>query len=112
MKERLLSYIDYMETVTNKTLSSEEKDKVLKDFMIQIKFFQHERLIHLIVTVTFAIIAIVSVLLNCIIQNVLLMVFILGMLIMLFFYIRHYFLLERGVQKLYTFYDKLISDNE
>lgn len=109
MRERLLNYIDYIEKTTSETLSSQEKEKVLKDLMIQIKFFQHERLIHLIVTVTFAAISIVSVLINLILANVLILIFILGMLTMLFFYVRHYFLLERGVQKLYTFYDKLIK---
>lgn len=111
MRERLLNYIDYMENITKKTLSSQQKDKVLKDFLIQMKFFQHERLIHLIVTVTFAIIAIISVLVNYTLQSIILLIFILGMLVMLFFYIRHYFFLERGVQKLYTYYDKLVQNN-
>lgn len=110
MRERLLGYIDYMEKTTKRTLSPQDRDKVLKDFLIQIKFFQHERLIHLIVTVTFAVISIVSVLFNYILESLILLIFIMGMLVMLFFYIRHYFLLERGVQKLYTFYDQLTQD--
>lgn len=110
MRERLLNYMNYMAEITKKTLSPEQKDKVLKDFLIQIKFFQHERLIHLIVTVTFAIIAVVSVLINYTLQSLILLVFILGMLIMLLFYVRHYFFLERGVQKLYTYYDELTKD--
>lgn len=109
MRERLSNYLDYMKDMCSKELSDAEKKDVLKDFMIQIKFFQHERLIHLIVTVTFAIIAIVSLLLNYSIGSILLTIFIIGMLIMLLFYVRHYFFLERGVQKLYTYYDALTA---
>lgn len=82
-----------------------EKEKA--ELLIQIGFFQHERLIHLIVTVLFALMTI--------------LVFILGMtefslwtgglllllLALLIPYIRHYYLLENGTQKLYQYYDKL-----
>ena len=58
MRERLQEFLDHMEMVTSKELSDDEHEAVFNDFMKQIQFFQNERLIHLIVTVTFAIIAI------------------------------------------------------
>ena len=40
-----------------------------KEMCVQISFFQHERLIHLIVTVLFAVLAVVSILVNLFIQE-------------------------------------------
>ena len=57
MRERLQEFLDHMEMVTSKELSDNEREAVFNDFMKQIQFFQNERLIHLIVTVTFAIIS-------------------------------------------------------
>ena len=64
MRERLQEFLDHMEMVTSKELSDNEREAVFNDFMKQIQFFQNERLIHLIVTVTFAIIAIFTTLAN------------------------------------------------
>ena len=52
MKKRLLGYIDYVE----KELAKEDLDRETfrEQLLIQIQFFQHERLVHLIVTITFA----------------------------------------------------------
>ena len=107
MRERLQEFLDHMEMVTSKELSDNEREAVFNDFMKQIQFFQNERLIHLIVTVTFAIIAIWA---NYVLQSLWLFVFLLAIYILLLFYIRHYFFLERGVQKLYLYYDKLIKN--
>ena len=52
MRERLQEFLDHMEMVTSKELSDNEREAVFNDFMKQIQFFQNERLIHLIVTVT------------------------------------------------------------
>ena len=48
-------YIEKMDALTGSTLSEDEREKVMNDLLIQIGFFQHERFIHLVVTVTFAI---------------------------------------------------------
>ena len=110
MRERLQEFLDHMEMVTSKELSDNEREAVFNDFMKQIQFFQNERLIHLIVTVTFAIIAIFTTLANYVLQSICVFVFLLAIYILLLFYIRHYFFLERGVQKLYLYYDKLVKN--
>lgn len=80
-----------------------EKEKLL----IQIGFFQHERLIHLIVTVLFALMTILVFMLG--ITNFTLGVGILLLLLLtlLIPYIKHYYLLENGTQMLYRYYDRL-----
>ena len=61
----------------------------LKEHLVQVGFFQHERLIHLIVTVTFALLEMLAI------------------LILLIPYIRHYYILENEVQKMYGQYDRM-----
>lgn len=90
----------------------DEAGRVMRDLLIQIGFFAHERLVHLIVTVTFAILTIVAVVGFLISEQTGLIALIVLLLVLLVPYIRHYYILENGVQKLYTFYDELqkISD--
>ena len=87
MRERLQEFLDHMEMVTSKELSDNEREAVFNDFMKQIQFFQNERLIHLIVTVTFAIIAIFTTLANYVLQSICVFVFLLAIYILLLFYI-------------------------
>ncbi|MBQ9140730.1 MAG: hypothetical protein IJX63_02925, partial [Lachnospiraceae bacterium] len=87
--------------------SEEERKEMAAKMLVQIQFFQHERLIHLIVTVTFALLTILAIFaFLALIQIGLLLLS--GLLIILLVpYIRHYYILENGVQKLYTYYDKM-----
>ena len=63
MKKRIIAYLNYVD----KMIEQEEKDgnidldAVMKNHLTQIAFFAHERLIHLIVTVLFALGTFVSI---------------------------------------------------
>ncbi len=103
MKKRLLNYIDM---VSKKNMEKADEN-FLKDMLVQIGFFQHERLIHLIVTVLFAFIFIFSCVLVYILPSIMTVLLLLIVMITTGFYIKHYFLLENGVQKLYEEYDRL-----
>ena len=89
-------------------MSEQEKKQMLDDMLIQIGFFQHERLIHLIVTVTFALLTIIAIMGTLIVPQPALFALVLLLLVLLIPYIRHYYILENGVQKLYRYYDKCI----
>lgn len=82
--------------------------KVLDNHREMIKFMQHERLIHLMVTLTFGILFVTSMIFTLSNSFLLLIVvdFLLGILLVP--YIFHYFKLENGVQKMYWI-DKLIQ---
>lgn len=72
-----------------------------------IGYFQHERLIHLLVTLFFALIAMLVLFAFVTMQNM-----ILGLLFLIFFitdcfYINHYYLLENKTQYLYKLYDEI-----
>ncbi len=79
------------------------------EHLIQISFFQHERLIHLIVTALFALIEVLAVGFSLLYFSPAVLVFSLIVLILLIPYIRHYFLLENEVQKMYGQYDRIME---
>ena len=72
MKKRLLNYIKEID----KKIESNEKitKEDLENHLIQIKFFQHERLIHLLVTIFVGILTILFYLSGIIINNVYLLI--------------------------------------
>ncbi len=109
MRNRILTYSHKIADLLSKDSADTDWKNVLDDLLIQIQFFQHERLIHLIVTVTFAILEIISVCLAVFTGNPASMLLSVTILCLLIPYIRHYYLLENEVQKMYTFYDKIWS---
>ena len=71
-------------------------------------FFQHERLVHLIVTVTFAVLELLTVCAYVIVGALdSTLSFPLLILALLIPYIKHYYLLENEVQKMYVQYDRI-----
>ncbi len=69
----------------------------LKEHLVQVGFFQHERLIHLIVTVTFALLEMLAIVLSVISDSFFTLVLPVVILILLVPYIRHYYILENEV---------------
>ena len=118
--EELIEYLGRMAEVP-KAEGTQEKQENLRnreefrsrvakeksELLIQIGFFQHERLIHLIVTVLFALMTILVFLLAVTNFAPWTGVLLLLLLLLLIPYIKHYWLLENGTQKLYQYYDKL-----
>ena len=101
---------DYIQEIDKKLSVNESKTnwrQLLSNHLIETGFYQHERLIHLIVTVTFAILTIIVFLFM--LNNYSIGIFILFILLLLLLipYIFHYYHLENNVQKMYIQYDKL-----
>lgn len=113
MGQRMKKMLSYYAKLTGdslddgSSLSPEEAENAKKELLVQIQFFQHERLIHLIVTVLFAVLTVITLLANVFLAEPLLFVLSLLFLVLLIPYIKHYYLLENGVQKLYKYYDAL-----
>ncbi len=89
-----------------------ERERIVRDkleeHLTQISFFQHERLIHLIVTVTFALLEMLAILLSVISDSLFSLLLPVVILILLVPYIRHYYILENEVQKMYVQYDRIL----
>lgn len=79
----------------------------LQEHLVQVGFFQHERLIHLIVTVTFALLEMLAIVLSVISDSLFTLLLPIVILILLIPYIRHYYILENEVQKMYVQYDRM-----
>ena len=107
MEKRLKDYLEYMVSLDISKMSVEERKKELDNLMTQILFFQHERIVHLIVTITFAILTLMALFITLVVETMATLILCAGFLILLIPYIRHYYILENGVQKLYTIYDEL-----
>ncbi len=74
----------------------------------QIEFVQHERLIHLIITIGIAIILSSLFIALMMSFNLGLIIIVLILIVLELFYILHYYKLENGIQRWYEIYNKLI----
>ena len=111
MKKRILSYRQKIDALLAHpdNISSDRWSDILQEHLIQIGFFQHERLVHLIVTVTFAILTLISIVAALMICNPALYVLTLLLVVLLIPYIMHYYTLENEVQKMYGQYDRILE---
>lgn len=110
VKKRIVNYMDYIDRLLADDAQKMEEDyeTLIRQHLIQIDFFMHERLVHLLVTLAFAIFGFmifVALVMNF--QPGLLLLFA-AILVLLVPYIMHYYLLENGVQKMYGQYDEML----
>lgn len=110
MEKRILNYRKYIDELLQQ--GGLDWDTIIKEHLIQISFFQHERLIHLIVTVTFALLEVIVLGLCVTVFSPGLGLLALALLVLLIPYIRHYYILENEVQKMYVQYDKMVAKKQ
>ncbi|MDR2100283.1 MAG: hypothetical protein LBP40_05625 [Campylobacteraceae bacterium] len=91
------------ELLKKKSVSKEE----LSDLKRWLGYFQHERLIHLIVTVFTGLCEMISIIVLLLSTNYAAVALTALIGILFIFYIIHYYILENGVQKLYGLIDAL-----
>jgi multisubunit Na+/H+ antiporter MnhG subunit len=72
----------------------------------------HERLVHLMVTLTFALLAFATFFLLMLDFSIGLSILLVLFMVLLIPYIMHYYLLENGVQRMYRQYDELVKKAE
>ena len=96
---------EYLEAVRQKVGEKDVTEEFLAELLTRIGFYQHERLIHLIVTMTFAVMTVLCLVFSGGEPNIIML---LGGLFLLLEvpYIWHYYFLENSVQELYTLYYK------
>ena len=104
MKKYMKSYIKSIDEMLEK--SKKVDQKIVDEHLIKIGFFQHERLIHLLVTLFYALFVFIFFAFTYYISFMFLII-VLILLVFLVFYISHYFYLENSVQYMYKQYDNL-----
>lgn len=108
MKKSIFDYVKEVENIL-KNKKIDNIDDTIENHLIKISFYQHERLVHLIVTVLFALLSIISLLYTITIPSIGMMLLTFMFILLLVPYIMHYYYLENNVQKLYTYYDEMIK---
>lgn len=105
MRNYVKDYVLYLENLVKekKQVNKRELDQII----IKINFFQHERLIHLLVTLFFAFITLLFMVLGMI--SYLFLIPFAILIVFDIFYIIHYFFLENSVQYMYKLYDELLK---
>lgn len=107
MTERIKAYIVYIDRLLEHNDSGLSYEEIRIQHEKQLAFFMHERLIHLLVTLAFAIFGFGTFFVLCINFSIGLVVLFFALLVLLIPYINHYYLLENSVQYMYKQYDKL-----
>lgn len=93
---------EYIKEIESKKEISKKDLEELKD---KISFFQHERLVHLLIML-FCLLMLIIFIIVCF-KNELFIIPTLILLVLNIFYIIHYYFLENSVQYLYKVYDKM-----
>lgn len=102
---------EYMKTVQQKLEScrnSEEIEEIFSEHKDKIAFMQHERIVHFLVTMMFAIVFAVFMTAMLLTENLMMLVLVTIIIVLLGFYIKHYYFLENTVQKMYKVYDEIL----
>ena len=103
MRYDLKNYLTEIDKILTEN-KIKNKDEILENHLHQISFFQHERFVHLIVTVFVGICTTLFLLFGILLSNIYVLL-LFGLTFILFVpYIFHYYFLENGVQKLYHQY--------
>ncbi len=99
----------YIKEIDNILDSDKDVDYLkLKETQLEhISIFQHERIVHLIVTLFFALFTILF--FTMINNNILILVIVAILLVVDIFYIIHYYKLENGTQYLYKQYERILD---
>ncbi len=100
MEETQRRLRDYADKAELEEIFLEHKDKIA--------FMQHERIVHFLVTMMFAILLSIFVCAFLFTENPALFILVIIIMVLLGFYIKHYYFLENTVQKMYKLYDEML----
>ena len=109
MTEYLTNYMKYVQDRLEKCSDSAELDEIMAEHMDKIAFMQHERIVHFLVTMMFALILAIFIAVLVFTSNIPVLLLVTMILVLLLFYIKHYYFLENTVQKMYRVYDGILE---
>lgn len=112
MTEYLKAYMAETERKLNCCRSKDELEKLMTEHRDKIAFMQHERIVHFLVTMMFAIVLSIFICAGVMMENIGLAILDVIIIVLLGFYIKHYFFLENTVQRMYKVYDEILKKTE
>ncbi len=107
MRKRLVGYRTRIDALLDGAPADVDWDAVIEEHLVQISFFQHERLVHLLVTLAFALMELGAALVTLCAPQPASAALMLLFAVLLVPYIVHYYHLENETQRLYGQYDRL-----
>ena len=107
MTKQIRAYLEFLEHFFSLEHDEAELLKMRGELLQRIAFYSHERLVHLIVTMSFGVFFLLALLMWFMTGNMGLMALTVLFLILLIPYIKHYYFLENSVQKMYLYYFKV-----
>ena len=116
MEKKIRAYEKFIARETKREMEGEEHDRLWRYHCEMMADFQHERLIHLIVTLFFALMMMAALfvtawtisVLGTVIEMLPLYVMTLILVVLTGFYVRHYYFLENHIQELYKYTKELL----
>lgn len=112
MKKRIINYRQRIDALLANPPEGTDWEAILREHLTQVSFFSHERLIHLIVTVTFALMTMMGLSVCCIVEYMPIIAIVVLLLVLLIPYVGHYYTLENEVQKMYGQYDRMLQNSQ
>lgn len=107
MKKRITAYMAYMDAALDDNQTGLSYEELCVQHEKQLAFFMHERLVHLLVMLSFAFFGFGTFFVMCFAFSIGLLVLFAAILVLLVPYVMHYFLLENSCQYMYVQYDRL-----
>lgn len=112
MTKYLKDYIEYIEKRLSQCGCSSQINEILREHKDKIAFMQHERIVHFLVTMMFALILVMFIIGFLVTEQIMLSLLIVMILALLAAYIKHYYFLENTVQEMYRIYDRILRKKE
>lgn len=109
MTRYLKSYIASIEKRLKEASSLAELEEIMREHKDKIAFMQHERIVHFLVTMMFALILTIFMALVVVVTNIPTLILVTLIIVLLGFYIKHYYFLENTVQYMYVIYDNILE---
>ena len=109
MTEYLTNYMKLVQKRLEECSSGEELEEIFAEHKDKIAFMQHERIVHFLVTMMFAIVLAIFMSVVIFTDNPAMLLLVTIILVLLGFYIKHYYFLENTVQKMYRVYDDILA---
>lgn len=109
MKKQIEDYMKAIKWILTEDKPGTDWKEEAAKHLVKIQFYQHERLIHLIVTALFAVMEVICVATLLTTANLWSLALMVMILVLLVPYVGHYYFLENSVQELYLIYDVILS---
>ena len=109
MTEYLKNYMTYINGRLEACETKKELEDILSEHKDKIAFMQHERIVHFLVTMMFALVLAIFMIGLIAFEKLALSILVLIIIVLLGFYIKHYYFLENTVQEMYRVYDSILG---